>query len=206
MGFARSVNGKNAQAFVTARVDNLHGHSPCFAFAKPFRSREGKPPGTRHRITVLAEQLMADDAEGIVRMVIEAAKAGDMTAARLILDRIAPARKGCPVSFPLPTIETTADVKKALSAVAASMASGELTPEKATARVAKKLKLQERRAVIPSRRSFAACRPLGFFGAITGGKRVVCSRIFELHCRVRNICKLPRIMKQASRSRDHFMR
>src|ERR1035437_8139217 len=31
-------------------------------------------------------------------------------------------------------------------------------------RVAKKLKLQERRAVIPSRRSLAACRPLGFLG------------------------------------------
>src|SRR5664280_2293723 len=31
-------------------------------------------------------------------------------------------------------------------------------------RVAKKLKLQERRAVIPSRRSLAACRPLGFWG------------------------------------------
>jgi hypothetical protein len=30
--------------------------------------------------------------------------------------------------------------------------------------MAKKLKLQERRAVIPSRRSLAACRPLGFWG------------------------------------------
>src|ERR1035437_10034288 len=35
-------------------------------------------------------------------------------------------------------------------------------------RVAKKLKLQERRAVIPSRRSLVACRPLHFFGAING--------------------------------------
>src|ERR1035437_8252762 len=35
-------------------------------------------------------------------------------------------------------------------------------------RVAKKLKLQERRALIPSRRSLAACRPLHFFGAING--------------------------------------
>src|SRR5450830_927468 len=34
----------------------------------------------------------------------------------------------------------------------------------ANCRVAKKLKLQERRAVIPSRRSLAACRPLGFWG------------------------------------------
>jgi hypothetical protein len=93
----------------------------------------GKPPGARHRVTLLAEKLMADDAEAVVRAVVDAAKGGDMTAARLILDRIAPPRRGCPVSFALPAIETAADVTKALSAVAASMASGDLTPEEANA-------------------------------------------------------------------------
>jgi uncharacterized protein DUF5681 len=93
----------------------------------------GMRKGTRHRITVLAEKLMADDTEAVVRAVVDAAKGGDMTAARLVLDRIAPARKGCPISFPLPAIDTTADVTKALSAVVASIASGELTPEEATA-------------------------------------------------------------------------
>ena len=92
---------------------------------------KGKPPGARHRVTVLAEKLMADDTEAVVRAVVEAAKGGDMTAARLILDRIAPPRKGSPVSFKLPIIKTAADVTKALSAVAASMASGDLTPEEA---------------------------------------------------------------------------
>jgi hypothetical protein len=105
---------------------------------RPFKAGQsgnpsGKPPGTRHRVTLLAEKLMADDAEGVVQTVIEAAKAGDMTAARLILDRIAPPRRGSPVSFALPAIKTAADVTKALSAVVASIASGELTPEEATA-------------------------------------------------------------------------
>jgi hypothetical protein len=94
---------------------------------------KGKPPGARHRITMLAEKLMADDTETVVRAVVDAAKGGDMTAARLILDRIAPPRKGSPVSFKLPAIKTAADVTKALSAVAASMASGDLTPEEANA-------------------------------------------------------------------------
>src|SRR5450759_99573 len=40
------------------------------------------------------------------------------------------------------------------------------------ARVAKKLKLQERRAVIPSRRSLAACRPLGFLGRLRAPSRI----------------------------------
>src|SRR5260370_39233586 len=76
---------------------------------------------------------MADDGEAVVLAVVEAAKGGDMTAARLVLDRIAPARRGRPISFPLPSIETTADTTKAMGAVLASMAAGGLTPDEATA-------------------------------------------------------------------------
>jgi hypothetical protein len=54
----------------------------------------GKPNGTRHRITMLAEKLMQNDTEAVVRAVVEAAKGGDMTAARLILDRIVPGFNG----------------------------------------------------------------------------------------------------------------
>ena len=75
---------------------------------------------------------MADDAMAVVRLVVAAAKGGDMTAARLILDRIVPARKGGTVSFKLPPIDRAADVSKALSAVMASMACGEKTPDEAT--------------------------------------------------------------------------
>src|SRR5664279_1010595 len=35
-----------------------------------------------------------------------------------------------------------------------------------------KIKLQERRAVIPSRRSLAACRPLGFLGRLRAPSRI----------------------------------
>ena len=54
-------------------------------------------PGTRHRATRLAEKLMANDAEDVVKAVVAAAKGGDMTAARLVLDRIAPPCRGRPV-------------------------------------------------------------------------------------------------------------
>ena len=91
----------------------------------------GKPPGTRHRVTVLAEKLMADDAESVVRAVIGAAQSGDMTAARLILDRIAPVRKGRPVPLPLPTVETAADVMAALGVTVTAMSEGEITPDEA---------------------------------------------------------------------------
>jgi Family of unknown function (DUF5681) len=93
----------------------------------------GKPIGRRHRATMLAEKLMADDAEDIVRAVVNAAKAGDPTAMRLCIERLAPVRKGRPITFDLPAIETAADVANALGAIAGAMAAGELTPDEAGA-------------------------------------------------------------------------
>ena len=54
----------------------------------------GMKPGTRHRATRLAEKLMTDDIGDVVKAVVSTAKEGDMTAARMILDRIAPPCRG----------------------------------------------------------------------------------------------------------------
>jgi glutamate formiminotransferase len=72
--------------------------------------------GTRHRATRLAEKLMADDAEAVVNAVVTAAKGGDMTATRLVLDRFG-----------------AADAVQALPVVADAMAGGVLSAEKAQA-------------------------------------------------------------------------
>ncbi len=105
---------------------------------RPFRrgvsgNPRGKPRGTRHRVTLMAESMMQDDAADVVRAVLTAAKAGDMVAARLVLDRIVPPRRGRPVAFALPTVQTAADLPAALGAVVAAMASGVLSPEEAEA-------------------------------------------------------------------------
>ena len=93
----------------------------------------GPAKGTRHKITMLAEKLLEDDRDDIIRAVIAAAKAGDSTAMRLCFERIVPLRKGRPVVFDLPAIETAADVANALGAIAGAMAAGELTPDEAGA-------------------------------------------------------------------------
>lgn len=92
----------------------------------------GKPKGARHRATVMLEKLMADDAEEIGRTVITAAKSGDMVAARLVLERLCPVRKGRPVVIDLPKVETVNDVAAALGAVTQAMAQGEITPDEAS--------------------------------------------------------------------------
>jgi len=104
---------------------------------KPFEKGQsgnprGKPKGARHRTTILAEKLMADDAEAVVTAVIEAAKSGDMQAARIILDRICPPRKDSPLTFALPKIESAADAANAMSAIIVAVAAGEMSPGEAT--------------------------------------------------------------------------
>jgi hypothetical protein len=91
----------------------------------------GKPKGLRSRVTQLAENLMSEDAEEVVKAVVSAAKGGDMAAARIILDRICPTRKSRPVEIDIPPIAALADVLPAMGKVVAAMASGDLTPDEA---------------------------------------------------------------------------
>ena len=90
----------------------------------------GKPKGARHKTTLLAEKLMQDDAEAVVKAVVNAAKGGDMTAARLVLDRIAPARRDNPVAFTLPEVTSAADAANAMGSILAAVAAGSSVPPK----------------------------------------------------------------------------
>jgi hypothetical protein len=108
------------------------GNSAPIARGRPFaKGNPGRPKGVRHKSTLLCEKLMRDDAKEIVQAVIVAAKAGDMVAAKIVLDRISPARKGRPIHFELPEARTADDVAAALAAVVSAMADGELTPDEA---------------------------------------------------------------------------
>jgi hypothetical protein len=91
----------------------------------------GKPKGARHRTTLAVERLLEGEAEEIGRKAIELAKAGDTVALRLCLERIAPVRKGSPISLTLPIMLTPADVTTAMSAIISQMAEGEITPDEA---------------------------------------------------------------------------
>src|SRR3978361_2276837 len=54
----------------------------------------GKPAGTRNATTLAVEQLLHGEAEAITRKAIEMAKEGDTIALRLVLERVAPVRRG----------------------------------------------------------------------------------------------------------------
>jgi hypothetical protein len=99
---------------------------------RPFeRGNAGKPKGARRRTTVLAEQLMEGEAEEVVQAVLQKAKDGDMVAARIVLDRVAPPRRDRPIEVKLPKIESAADAARALSAILSALGEGLLTPSEA---------------------------------------------------------------------------
>ena len=91
----------------------------------------GRPKGARHKATQAVEHLMQHQVERITSAVIEAAAKGDMQAARLVLDRIAPARREAAVSIDMPNIESAADLPMAIAAILQAVSAGELTPTEA---------------------------------------------------------------------------
>jgi hypothetical protein len=91
----------------------------------------GRPPGSRNKYTIAMEALLEGEGEALTRKAIELAKGGDVTALRLCLDRLLPARKDRHVPFALPKLETAADAVKATAALVEAVAAGRLTPSEA---------------------------------------------------------------------------
>jgi hypothetical protein len=80
---------------------------------RPFEQGEsgnpsGKPKAARHRTTLAVESLLEGEAEQIGRKAVELAKSGDTVALRLYLERIAPVRKGRPITLTLLLMSTPA--------------------------------------------------------------------------------------------------
>ena len=91
----------------------------------------GRRPGSRGKAAQAAQMLMDGEAEAVTRTAIQAALAGDMTALRLVLERILPVRRDSPVQFTLPPMESATDAAQAAGAVLAATGAGELSPAEA---------------------------------------------------------------------------
>jgi Family of unknown function (DUF5681) len=94
---------------------------------------KGRPKGARNKATLAAEALIDGDAGAITKKAIELAKAGDLTAIRLCLERILPPRKCRPLKVNLPKIEGPRDILKAVNAILAAVSSGQITTDEADA-------------------------------------------------------------------------
>src|SRR5215475_13760668 len=91
----------------------------------------GRPAGSRNRATLAIEAMLEGESEALTRKAIELAKAGDMQALRLCMDRLVPPRKDSPVAFALPEVKTANDAVFAMGALVNAVAAGHLTPTEA---------------------------------------------------------------------------
>lgn len=94
---------------------------------------KGRPKGARNKATLAAEALIDGDAGAITKKAIELAKAGDLTAIRLCIERILPPRKCRPLKIKLPLIEKPADILRAVNAILVAVSSGQITTDEADA-------------------------------------------------------------------------
>lgn len=81
-----------------------------------------------NRVTMAIQEILDGEAEALTRKAVELAKAGNLVALRLCLERLSPPRKDRPVSIRLPAMKTTADIVKVSAAIIREVAGGRLTP------------------------------------------------------------------------------
>src|SRR4051812_47976883 len=95
-------------------------------FAAGNKHGKGRPAGSRNKATLAADALLDGEGPELACVCVDAAKGGDMTAMRLCIEGAIPGGRGRPVTFKLPPIERAEDVQKAIAAIIAATAAGDL--------------------------------------------------------------------------------
>lgn len=99
---------------------------------------KGKPKGTLHKATRAALELLGGQLEELTQVVINAALAGDMTATKIVFDKLIPQAKEAPIeagALTLPEL-TSSTVPDAVAAVVQAVAAGDLPSGQGQALVA----------------------------------------------------------------------
>jgi len=104
-------------------------------------NRNGRPKGARNLRHYYLEKLAKENSIALVRSVMAAAIAGDMTAAKIILDRVWPRPRTAPIAVDLPVTETPADIRDAMTKLLTQTFHGEISTDDAAA-VMSMLKVQ----------------------------------------------------------------
>jgi Family of unknown function (DUF5681) len=92
-------------------------------------NRTGRPPGSRGKALLLLDQIGQANASGVLDAMIRQARSGDVAAGSLLMSRCWPARRGRPVQFTVPPLNTINDVVSAISAITEQVSGGRLSPE-----------------------------------------------------------------------------
>ena len=124
----RSARGGRKPAPMSEGEPSNSGRDTGGRFTPGNKASRGKPPGARHRASILAERIFADNIKSICEVVTREAKAGANWACKLVVERILPPAKDRPTPFPLSAINSPADLPPFATRLLEAVAAGELTP------------------------------------------------------------------------------
>lgn len=93
---------------------------------------KGKPRGARNHATRLVMGLLEEGAEEVAKVIIDAAKAGDLAAARLVIERLAPPIRERPIDVALPDTATAEGINLAQQVILQAVSNGSLLPSEGT--------------------------------------------------------------------------
>ncbi len=113
-----------AAAAAHAPTEHANGIAKDAKTGRFIRGGAGRPKGSRNKVTLAIENMMEGEAEAITRHCIDLAKRGDPTAMRIVMDRIAPVRKGRPIL----KLEKR-DGETSIEALLRAVLEGEIAPE-----------------------------------------------------------------------------
>jgi len=88
----------------------------------------GKPKGARHMTTQITYAMLEGDLQEVLSKVLDKAKSGDMTACRMILDKVLPNAKDRAINLNLVDINNLSDIASAQHKIIDAVFSGDITP------------------------------------------------------------------------------
>lgn len=94
---------------------------------------KGRPRGTRNRTTLAAQALLEGEAKKLGRKAVDLALAGDVTALRLCLERVVPARRPQGATIDLPELANAVTLADKAMVLLDAVGAGRVPPDVAKA-------------------------------------------------------------------------
>jgi hypothetical protein len=109
---------------MTIKARSPKGHFKSGTSGNP----AGRPAGSRNKATLACEQLLEGEAEDLIRTLVEKAKAGNIQALGMCVDRILPARKERSINLQSRPISSLQDLPIHFQDITSAVAEGRITP------------------------------------------------------------------------------
>ncbi len=111
--------------------DETEAIRPRKTRGRPFvAGNSGRKPGSKNRITLVAESLLEDETEELVRTAVALAKDGDVAMLKFLLGRILPKERS--VRVELPPTDGDFDAVAAMEAILVAATTGQIQPSEAS--------------------------------------------------------------------------